>query len=280
MIAESGLILTTSRNLGAAPLADFVTTGGIVGQAWVIGRDDDRDVVLLEVVNPSAPYPFMEVSDAPTPGLEAEVARLAFTDAETAVLQKQGSRVLGIQTDLNTGVRYLQFQAGSQVGSEGGALIDTFSLLRGLRMTEAQMIKIGLGRAGDVYAMSSDALASLIIPELQAGLVNILPPDDDTAGTEPGAPPGLPAVYSGTITIGGQAPPANTRVYARLFKAGKEDLWFSQPLDTTGAYVMPIGLTVTGYENATIKFWVDAQKALQSASYVPGAAVAVNFAFP
>ena len=103
--------------------------------------------------------------------------------------------------------------------------------------------------------MDVESLTIQVIPQLKAGLVIILPPGpDDPGGQEPGSPPGIPAVFSGTVRIGGGIPTQPSRIYIRVIKTGLPDLWFSQPLDATGLYVLPVGITTTGYGNATVEF--------------------------
>ena len=282
MIASSGLILTTSRNLDSAPVADFLTAEGAVGQAWVIGRDDTIDVALLEVIDPDREYATIEVASVSPPQLDEGLAALFFLATTGTTPNIRNARVIGAVQDLSTGTRYVQIQAIPETGAEGGALIDTEGRLRGLRMTEAQMLKLGLGRAGEVWAMASDVLGGVIVPRLQAGVLEILPPDASaTVGEDPGGPPPpVPAIYHGSVTIGGEVPSQSSRLYARVIKSSLPDLWFSQPLDTTGEYIVPVGVTVTGYDNATIEFWTDAKRATQVAVYTPSLAVTLDLTFP
>ncbi len=281
MIESSGLILTTSVNLGPAPVADFLTAEGAVGQAWVIGRDDTVDVALLEVIDPDPGYATIEVASIPPPQLDQDLAALFFLAATGTTPNIRNARVIGAVQDLSTGTRYVQIQAIPEVGAEGGALVDTDGRLRGLRMTEAQMLKLGFGRAGEVWAMASDVLGNVIVPRLQTGVLEILPPGSSgTGGEDPGAPPGIPAIYHGSVTTGGEVPSQSSRIYARVIKSSLPDLWFSQPLDTTGQFLIPVGVTVPDYDNATVEFWTDAKRATQVAVYTPSLVVTLDLTFP
>ena len=140
---------------------------------------------------------------------------------------------------------------------------------------------ITLGKSvGEVWGMSADALALIVLPSLKAGILNILPSASAIDGSQPGAPPGIPAIYAGTVRVGGQIPQGSTRIYARVTKSGLTDLWFSQPLDFSGNFVIPVGITVQGYDNATVQFWIDATHATEIASYAGGVAVLIDLTFP
>lgn len=278
MIDPKGLILTTARNLGPAPIASFATAGGQTGQAWVLGRDDGRDVALLEVIAPTGTYAAVAVSTASAPPVDLDMVMMQYGSSGTT-LDRRVARVVGVRQDLNTGIRYIQLQALVAAGAEGGALVDNAAGLRGIRMTEEQMTTLGLGRAGEVYVMANDALNNSVLPQLRSGVLIIIsrPPP---AGGEPGAPPAIPAIFSGTITLGGRPPLSETRLYARVTKAGLADIWFSAPLATTGLYVMPLGIIESGYGGAAVEFWALAKKATQTAVYQPGAGSTLNLTFP
>lgn len=144
-------------------------------------------------------------------------------------------------------------------------------------MTEAHMIRLGLGIPGQVHVMAGDAFSTIILPRLQTGILNILTKNDASQG-RPGAPPSIPAMYHGTITLSETTSTA-TRMYARVTKSGFPDLWFSQPLDGSGSFVFPIGITKPGYDNATVQFWINAEHAKELATYAGGTFVELNLTF-
>jgi S1-C subfamily serine protease len=281
MIESSGLILTTARNLGPAPVADFLTAEGLSGEAWVVGRDDTNDVALLRVITPTGGiYATVALALTGAPQIDDELAALSFLAVPGAVLDKRLARVSGVREDPNTGIRYFQIQAVPQAGAEGGAVVDNTASLRGLRMTQAQMVEMGMSQHGEVYAMAVDALVNIVVPQLQAGLQNILPEASTEVNGEPGAPPDLPAVYSGSVSVGGAVPDSSLRVYAKVSKAGKPDLWFSQPLISATSYIMPLPIAIPGYDSATVEFWFDVRKANQVTTYLPGIITEVDLTFP
>ena len=283
IIDATGLILTTSRNLGAAPVTEFMTAGGIAGQAWVVGRDDRNDLALLRITSPVQTYTALSLATGTAIQIDEELATLAFSDSAVAPLDKQNTRVVGVRQDLNTGISYLQIQATAQAGAEGGVLIDREGRIRGLRMTETHMTNIGLGRAGEVYAMGASALSGTFLSRLMAGYTDVLPPETSvSSGTDPGGPPPIPCVFHGDLTVGGASPSTPVRLYVQISKAGLPDLWFSREVkpEAQGEYLIAVGITAPGYEGATATFWITAKRAVQTDTYTPGAQRMVNLTFP
>lgn len=277
MIAESGLILSTSRNLGGSPIVEFFTRSGSNGRAWVVGRNDDIGLALFEVIDPAQSFDFVEVAPRPVPQVGEELALLQYPSAGTT-LDRRAARVVGVRQDFNTGIFYAQLQDLSVAGAEGGALVDAAGALRGIRMGEQQMVDLGLGRLGEVYAMDVGALSTLVLPQLQTG-VSIIK-FSSLGGSSPGAPPPIPAIFVGDIAIAGVPAEAGVRLYARAFKSSQPDIWFSTEIADTGRYVLTMSIFVSGYSNANIEFWLDAKQAPQTSLYTPGARTATDLAFP
>jgi hypothetical protein len=174
---------------------------------------------------------------------------------------------VGFNQDLNTGFQYVKLLAGVLGGSEGGALVDNLGALRGIRISDTQMIAIGIGKAGEAWALTADGLALTVIPRLESGYVFVRAAE---TSTDPGAPPPIPAVFSGDITIGGVSVLPGARLYARLVKAGKPDVWTSVAVANAGRYQISISVTASGYEGAVVEFWMDAKKANTNGFYQPG----------
>ncbi len=251
--AEKSRILTTSSSLGQSPLADFFTPLGSNGRAWVVGRDDDLDLALLEVISPGEQYPSFNLTATGDPALDATLVMLR-QGGLTNTVQKSSSRVIGSRQDFNTGLRYIQLQGLSSSDSDGAAVIDNMGRLRGIRMNEQHMIDIAIGRTGEIYAASVDGLINTIIPRLETG-VSII--DAPLSGTSQGTPPSIPAIFKGTVKADGISVSKGQRVYAKVSKAGSEDLWFSTTIQKTGEYLLPISISTSGYTNALVQFWVN-----------------------
>lgn len=283
IIESTGVILTTSRNLGSAPVADYVGPGGETGQAWVIGRDDTYDVALLSISKTTKSYKSISLLADSTVQIDEELANLSFSDSPSLPLDKRNTRVVGVRQNLTNGESYLQIQVGVQPGAEGGIIIDNYARIRGLRMSQKQMAKLGFGTASEVYALASASLASSIVPKLQTGFTNILPQDPGiSSGSDPGGPPPIPAIFSGTISIGGEIPTTTIRLYAKISKPELPDLWFSIEVEpnATGEYVIAVGITNSSYNRSTVSFWTAPDKALETTTYNPGTFPIINLTFP
>jgi hypothetical protein len=278
MVDPSGRIVTTSLNLGTAPLVEFRTFDGATGLAWVAGRDDNLDLAVLEVLNPGQQYQSAVVSADDPPARNENLVLMHFK-SNSVIAEKFNSGVVGSRQDAITGIAYLQLQGFSVGDEDGGAVFDARGHLRGLRMDSDRMITIGIGRIGEVWAMDSFALASSMIPRLQAG-VSII---NSTAGqcTDLGAPPPIPAIYKGDVSVGGVPAAVGKRMYARTTKTSTgEELWFSQPLANEGRYFLTISICDPSFNNGVVDFWLDSKPTATTTIYSPSAMNVNNLVFP
>ncbi|MEK9658848.1 MAG: serine protease [Chloroflexota bacterium] len=266
MIDPNGTFLTATDQLGNSPRVDFVTEQGATGSAWLVGRDDAAGLALFRVIAPTQLYAAVSVVAGQTIQLNQEMGILQYASAGV-LLDKRTTQIVGFNFDGNTGLQYVKLLAGALRGSEGGALVDNQSTLRGIRISDTQMVSTGIGKMGEAWAMTADGLALMVLPTLQSGYVYTRP---NAAETEFGAPPPIPAIFSGDITIGGAPAVSGSRLYARLVKSGKPDLWVSSSLTTTGRYLISLSILQSGYEGAQVEFWFDGQKSITTGSYVPG----------
>ena len=131
-------------------------------------------------------------------------------------------------------------------------------------MPASWLLEKDIGEPREVYAGSAADIGGVIIPQLRTGYTQISPPAVDTSGPT-GAPPQIPIVFLGDVTVGGQPPPDGTWLYAKVSKEGKETLWFARQIRVAGEYDLPISLNVSTYLGATIEFWVNGQASLMTA---------------
>lgn len=275
MISASGLILTTSSNLGSAPVVDFFTDAGASGQAWALGRDDDLDFVLLEVVD-AAGFDFREIGSQVAPAVGTELALLQYPGAGS-VIDKKPTRVVGARQDFNTGLSYLQLQAVDEDGAEGGALIDNTGTLHGIRMDSTQIAKLGFARPGEVYAITAESLLRIVLPRLEAGVTIINKPDAGDGA--PGSRPGFPATFRGAVTIGGESAPIGAILYIRVSREGRADMWIARALTIEGRYLIPVAVIGSGYTGADVDFFLQATQADQGARFEAGASLELDLTF-
>lgn len=278
MIDPSGIIVTTSLNLSTAPLVSFRTFDGATGLAWVVGRDDNLDLAVLEVLNPGQQFAFVEVSSDEPPIRSDDLVLMHFKSIGAAV-EKFNSAVVGSRQDAGTGITYLQVQGFSVGDEDGGAVFDARGHLRGLRMDSDRMISIGIGRLGEAWAMDSYALVSSMIPRLRAGISII----NSTAGqcTDIGSPPPIPAIYAGAITAGGVPAPIGLRLYARATKTSTgAELWFSRTITTEGSYFLTISICDASFANGVVDFWLNAKPSPTHSIYSASENHIINLVFP
>ena len=278
MIRSAGRILTTAGDLGASPLADF-TIGDATGQAWVIGRDDDFDLAVLDVIDPQGPYPFVTLKSAPGHPLVNETFTLLQFSSFGAALLSLPTSVLALRIDGN-GIQYIQLQGVlEQEGSQGGALVDSQGVVRGLRISRAQMqeaLRECVRRSGP---WSLRSLANQLIPRLEAG-ISILDKVEPTCDGL-GLPPLRPAIFRGDITSGGvDAALRAATVYARVRGGGAEE-WYLTTVGDTSRYYVSIGTCTAALQsNATVEFWYDRMVAPQTAAFQLQTNLVVDLVFP
>ncbi|MEE8519046.1 MAG: serine protease [Dehalococcoidia bacterium] len=264
MIGEQGRILTTSSDLRSAPIAEVTIADGTTSLAWVIGRDDALDFAMLEIIDPVGTYDSIGISEAGIPLVDSDALLLQYLGT-APLLDKKSTRVIGIRQDLFTGLRYIQLQGLPTPGTQGGAMIDNQGRLQGIRMTEEQMIALGVGRSGETYAIDSAALVNVVIPRLESGVsILIVEPE----GQSEFVFPPIAATFNGDVVEGGVEVAVGQRMFANVIKAGVPDLWFSEPITKVGRYFLSFSISKTGYTNADVEFWLNATKAPQSTKYV------------
>lgn len=276
MIDEAGQILTTSSNIGGAPVVSFTAPDGVVGEAWVIGRDDDMDLALLEVINSVRTFQALSIVSIAVPAVDEEVGTLNYAGAGLTVDQRL-TRVIGVRQDLGTGLRYFQLGSLPSAVAQGGIVIDQSGIVRGIRMAEQHLVDIGIGRVGESYAMGASSLETLVIPRLESGVTVI---HTAPGGTDPGqGPPPLPAIYRGDAFFDGAPLPVGTRVYARVSALGVPDIWESAVIADEGRYVLDISIPGSDYDSGGVEFWVNKRRFTEATSYVPGRILTFPLAF-
>ena len=275
MIRSTGRILTTSGDLGASPLADF-TIGDATGQAWVIGRNDDFDLAVLDVIDPQGPYPFVTLKSAPGHPLVNETFTLLQFSNFGSNLITVATSVLSLRPDRN-GIQYIQLQTLQSEGSQGGALVDGQGVVRGLRMSRAQILDLFDSTFGE-WAMESQALVNQLVPRLEAG-ISVVDKPPPTCHAQ-GPPPPRPASIRGDITSGGVSLPVGSQVYARVRGGGAEE-WDAYTLKNEGRYIFSIGTCTRELQsNATVEFWYDRMVAPQTTTFVLETSEVLDLAFP
>jgi hypothetical protein len=261
VISENGEILTISAPLGNSPQVTFTLPDGTEGLAWVTGRNDEQGLALLTPFGEPRTYDFLQLS-AGVPAIGERMALLQY-DPFNGALDPRPVNVRGYTTSF-IGYGYVQLHIGESSAFDSAALINDEAKLQGIRMPASWLLANNVGEAREVYAASSAEIGGLLVPQLRSGHVQISPPVPDTSGPT-GAPPQIPIVFIGSVTVDGQAPPVGSRLYAKVSKEGRPTLWFTRTVLDNGEYDVPISLNVSTYLGATIEFWMNAEASLVTA---------------
>ena len=266
MMLKPGEIVTTTSNIGTAPLVEFTTFGGQKGVAWITGRHNNYNIALFDVLEPSGEYAVIPTENVTVPNQGEPLATMQFVGA-AGQLQKGNTSVAGTVQHLTSFFWYFQLFGAPAPGSEGGAVVDGFGNLRGMRMEEQHMNDIGLGFPGASYALAAESLIS-VLPVVRGNI--------DTSSSRldcpSGRPPPRPATFTGRVTIGGSAAPAGTVVYARLVapRADLDDVWRPFTLSARSGNLITVSLPTCeprNYTNATVEFWINGKKGSATGTY-------------
>lgn len=79
------------------------------------------------------------------------------------------------------------------------------------------------------------------------------------------APPPLPVVFYGATSVGGH--PGRRQIFARALAPGQPVLWFSG-WSRAGEYQIPVSISSSAYNGATLEFWADGATASASSVYI------------
>ena len=266
VVSESGEILTVSGPLGNAPQVAFTLADGTEGVAWVTGRSDEQGLALLTPVGEPRAYDFLPLSGR-APGIGEHMALMQY-DPDEETLSPRPVTARGFIFSL-IGYGYVQLHIGENSAFDGAALINDKGELQGVRMPAAWLSRRGVGQDGEVYAASTDAIEGVLIPQLRSGYTQIAPPAPDASGP-PGAPPSIPIVFLGDITVDGEPAPVGTRLYAKVSREGRDTLWFTRETVDSGEYDLPVSLNLSTYVGAVVEFWVNGKQSLTTAEIARG----------
>ena len=279
VISESGEILTTSAKLGKAPLANFVLANGTRGEAWVTGRDDSAGLALLTPINATPPYDFIGLSGQP-PTIGDQMGLVQHTEFSPTV-DRRITAVSGYQPS-GIGYSFMRIPAADNTTADGAILVNAAGRIQGIRMPSLWLLQHQIGNPGEVYAMDTAQIGATAIPSLRTGRIHISPLQP-VGGNPPDAPPSIPVIYKGDITIDGLQAPQGTQVYARLVKEGLPDHWEPDPTSEPGFFLVSVSAPSNSYNGSTVEFWVNGKKASETASFsttgTPGVPISLNLAF-
>lgn len=264
-----GEIITTSQDLGNAPLAEFRFADGTTGQAWARGRNDIVGLALLRPVGAARTYPFLPFASSP-PAVNTAYGLVQYSGVAGAAPTAFSTRVTRFRPGFN-GYNYLQIQAGDNTATNGAVVINAAGQIQGIRLPRAYLVSKAIGAASEVYAVASAEVRARAVPLLRREGPNDCPrPSVGAGGRVPSAPPTFPVIFYGQVDIDGQSAPRGARIYARLIKAGKSDAWDCLTTRQGGRYEFPVTVDEGGYDNAKVEFWVDGKLSSVTGVYNTG----------
>ena len=270
-INSTPFIVTTTSNLGSSPTVQYLTSAGVRGNAWVSGRDDDHNIAVFQAVDPTQPLSVVDTTgDISVPFTGKQLATLQYING---VSRPADTNVVGSRQSPVTELLYFQIQT-HQEGSEGGAVVDEYGRLRGMRIESEHAQEILAAFPGESYALAAVDLIR------RAPLLLGLPLSiNDNQCAQGSSFPPIPSIFRGSVSIGGQTPPDGSTLYAKVSRRGLPDLWFHAPISSTGRYQMTLGVCQASYNNQPVEFWLDGVPAAQTGTVRTGQTITHDVEF-
>ncbi len=266
-------VITASKNLGPGPLVTIQTGAGQTYNGWIIGRDDTKNLALVKVVG--ATLPGISWGDSIALDTGSELLSAGYPLSSGSKLLTVPAQVGDLQQDLNTGLQFFRLDVPHRSGNTGGPAINRDGQALGIGMEPLFVQSLGISVTSNVvYLLSADSILE-VLPLLRQGVVEMARP---TPTPNPAYQPSF-ITFLGTITIGGQAPPVGTRLYARILGGASGDVWASTKGDQVkadGTYFLEITVPAADlYQGATVEFYIEGVKANETSKFFKG-----NFVFP
>ena len=256
VIAPSALVLTASRPLGDAPLVSIVTVDGQTLSGWLVGRDDVFNLALFRIVDASLPG--IRLGDSAALGPGDNVLLLGYPVLQQGRLSAIEAGIKQDRRDLASGMRFLELNTQLLPGIIGGPLVSREGELVGMAVEQSFLETLGFIVAQENFALASEFIQDAI-SLLQAGAIRLEPRVVPTPGA--GNPPPVPAIYKGSITFKGSAPPAGTPLYANVIQSQIGDLWISTEVESGGTYTLILSTTNALYVNSVVEFYIEGVQA-------------------
>ena len=256
VIDPSSLVLTASRPLSDAPLVTIVSKDGQTFTGWVVGRDDVQNLALLRIIDASLPGIPMGDSSMLQPG--DEVLALGYPNALLGQLSAVETAIVDTRRNVSSGQRFLELDTANQPGTVGGPMVNNQGELVAMAVGVAYVQDQGFIVTQDNFAMATEFIQTAL-PRLRDGTIRLEPRPLPTPN--PGSPPPLPAVYSGTATFEGAFPAEGTRLYARVVQPTIGDLWLRTFVKLNGTYTLVLGVVNALYANSVVEFYLEGVKA-------------------
>ena len=250
------LVLTASRSLGDAPLVTIVSESGESFEGWVVGRDDSQNLALFRII--AGTLAGIRLGDSSTLDSGDKVLAMGYPISRPGQLAAIEIAVVDDRRDFTTGIRFLELNARLQAGTVGGPLVNRDAELVAMAV-EAEFVRsFGFVALEENFALTSEFIQASL-DRLSGGVINLEPRPVPTPSAA--APPPLPAIYRGSVTLQGTAPPEGTPLYARVINTQLGDLWSRTEVGSGGTYTLILGTVNRLYLNNVVEFYMEGAKA-------------------
>ncbi len=258
-------VLTVSLPLGYEPMVQVELSNGQRLNAWVVGRDDTRNLALFKVIGTTS-VPGIGLGDSTVLNTGTEVLAFGYPTGVTGAVSVVGARITDIRQDFSLGMRVMQLDTQPRPGASGGPVVNRNGEMVGISVDASFVQGLGLTVSPGAYALVSISIQQTM-PQLQAGTIQLTP--------RPAPPPDpqqapVFVLFQGNVTVGGALPPAGARVYARVVNAALGDIWApvkGAAIKEDGSYQIAVGATSQGYANSPVEFYIDGIKAKETALF-------------
>lgn len=268
-------MLTTSVSLGIGPLVAVVTANGQSFSGWIVGRDDTENLALIRVEGASLPG--VRFGDSRELETGREVLATGYPESRPDTMVPLEVVVAGTRTDFASGSEFLRLDVRPRNGTQGGPVFDNNAHVLALTVENSYVESLGLPVTDETHALTGESLTDSI-PDLEEGVVVLTAPRP-TPTPNPSLPPPLPVILKGKATVDGHPAAEGTRLYAHLFAATLQDMWFPATVAENGKYSLTVGVLNPVYTNASIEFYVDGEKATQVVGYEQGQTISLDLTF-
>ncbi|PZC50032.1 MAG: serine protease, S1-C subfamily, contains C-terminal PDZ domain [Chloroflexi bacterium] len=254
----SGYVLTASRGLGISPKVVVETSDGTQTDGWIVGRDDSKNLALVEVSGLGIP----SLSIGSSSGIKEGTEVLSFgymKDAAGLPFIGQ-AQVTGIKNEYAIGLRFIQFDIEIEQGVVGGPVVNREGDVVGINVGGSFLHSLNIAPGNSGYALVSDKFKS-DLTTIKEGYMRTADKELRPALVPTSlSPPPQPIIFSGVARSGGLPVSKGERIWARVYGSEQDDLWMSALIGEDGKYKLTIGAVSRFYINKPIEFYLSGKK--------------------
>tara|TARA_Y100000590_G_scaffold113446_2_gene129341 strand:- start:1415 stop:2296 length:882 start_codon:yes stop_codon:yes gene_type:complete len=275
----SGYVLTASRPLGISPKVIVENASGIQSDGWIVGRDDSKNLALVEVSGLGVPS--LSIGNSSRIKEGTEVLSFGYIQDSTGSPFIGQAQVTGIKNEYGIGLRFMQFDIEIEQGVAGGPVVNREGDVVGINVEGSFLHSLNIAPGNSGYALVSDKFKN----DLTAIKEGYWLTEDLKLRPAPIpsslSPPPQPIIFSGVARTDGGPVSKGERIWARVYGSADGDLWLSTLIGDDGKYKLTIGAVSRSYLNKPIEFYLNGKRHPTTARYttVDGIEVFLDLAF-